>query len=100
MVGFENHSGKTYLGKRANPLGEVVVGSGNNGENRTEGAFQGNVFGCYLHGPVLPKNPFFADYLIKKALVRRYGETDLAPIDDDLELTAHDAAIERARTSI
>ena len=100
MVGFENHSGKTYLGKRANPLGEVVAGSGNNGEDRTEGAFQANVFGCYLHGPVLPKNPFFADYLIKKALARRYGETDFAPIDDNLELTAHDAAIERARTSI
>lgn len=100
MVGFENHSGKTYLGKKANPLGKVLVGSGNNGEDRAEGAFQGNVFGCYLHGPVLPKNPFFADFLIRKALARHYGEVGLDHIDDNLELTAHDAAIERAKTSI
>ena len=67
LVGFENHSGKTYLGKRAIPLGNVVVGFGNNGEDRTEGAYQGNVFGCYLHGPLLPKNPGFADLLIEES---------------------------------
>ncbi|OGY26717.1 MAG: glutamine amidotransferase, partial [Candidatus Woykebacteria bacterium RBG_16_43_9] len=60
LVGFENHSGKTYVGKKSAPLGGVVVGHGNNGEDRTEGAFAGNVFGCYLHGPLLPKNPHFA----------------------------------------
>jgi hypothetical protein len=97
LVGFENHSGKTYLGKKATPLGRVVVGYGNNGEDRSEGAYQGNVFGCYLHGPVLPKNPNFTDFLIEKALNRRYGKVQLTQLDNDLELRAQKAAIERAR---
>ena len=97
LVGFENHSGKTYLGKKATPLGRVVVGYGNNGEDRSEGAYQGNVFGCYLHGPILPKNPLFSDFLIEKALNRRYGKVQLTQLDNDLELRAHKAAIERAR---
>lgn len=97
LVGFENHSGKTYLGKRAAALGKVVVGFGNNGEDRTEGAFQGNVFGCYLHGPFLPKNPNFADLLIERALSRRYGKIELASLNDEVETAAHEGAIERAR---
>jgi hypothetical protein len=97
MVGFENHSGKTYLGKRATPLGNVVVGFGNNGEDRTEGAYQGNVFGCYLHGPLLPKNPEFADLLIERALEKKYGHVDLTQIDDTLELETQGNVIERAK---
>lgn len=97
MVGFENHSGKTFIGKKASFLGNVVIGSGNNGEDRTEGAYEGNAFGCYLHGPVLPKNPFFADFLISKALERRYGKVELPPLDDSLELATHEAVIVRAR---
>jgi CobQ-like glutamine amidotransferase family enzyme len=97
LVGFENHSGKTYLGKRATPLGNVVVGFGNNGEDRTEGAYQGNVFGCYLHGPLLPKNPLFADLLIRRALERKYGHVGLEPIDDSLELETQSSVIERVK---
>jgi len=97
LVGFENHSGRTYLGKKAASLGRVVVGHGNNGEDRTEGAYQGNVFGCYLHGPVLPKNPNFTDFLIEKALARRYGKVRLSPLDNNLEMRAHEITIERAR---
>jgi len=99
LVGFENHSGKTYLGKKAVQLGKVIIGYGNNGEDRTEGAIQGNIFGCYLHGPVLPKNPRFADYLIEKSLNQRYGDIKLKELDDSLEAAAHDSAIGRARKS-
>ncbi len=97
LVGFENHSGKTFLGKEAVQLGRVVVGSGNNGEDRTEGAIQGNIFGCYLHGPVLPKNPKFADYLIQKALDRKRRWVELKPLEDSLEIATHAAAVERSR---
>lgn len=89
LVGFENHSGKTYLGKGAKPLGKVIVGYGNNGEDKTEGAFMGSVFGCYLHGSCLPKNPHFADFLLAKALERRYGEIKLKKLDDSAEWQAH-----------
>ena len=98
LVGFENHSGKTYVGKKALALGNVVVGFGNNGEDRSEGAFQGNVFGCYLHGPLLPKNPDFADLLLKRALKRRYGDVNLPVLDDELEKSTHEAVVERAKT--
>jgi len=97
LVGFENHSGKTFVGKRAKSLGRVTVGSGNNGEDRTEGAYEGNVFGCYLHGPVLPKNPAFADLLLERALKRRYKNFKLTQIDDDLENQTHLSAINRSR---
>ncbi len=97
LIGFENHSGKTYLGKQAVQLGRVVIGNGNNGEDRTEGAVQNNAFGCYLHGPLLPKNPKFADLLIEKALSRRHGKIKLKDLDDSLELLAHESSIERAR---
>ena len=100
LVGFENHSGKTFLGKKALPLGRVILGNGNNGEDRTEGAFQDNVFGCYLHGPVLPKNPSFADLLIQRALLHRGQNLPLSRLDDDLENAAHQKAIDRAKNNV
>jgi lipid II isoglutaminyl synthase (glutamine-hydrolysing) len=89
LVGFENHSGKTYLGKGLHPLGRVVVGAGNNAEDGTEGVAAGNVFGTYLHGSLLPKNPQFADLLLDRALQRR-GSVRLEPLDDTIELAAHE----------
>lgn len=97
LVGFENHSGKTYLGPLARPLGRVLVGGGNNGEDRTEGAVQGRVVGCYLHGSLLPKNPWLADRLLTWALERRHGDVALAPLDDTAEGLARDQATEVAR---
>ena len=98
LVGFENHSGNTYISKnKTSPLGKVVIGFGNNGEDKTEGAVYKNVFGCYLHGSLLPKNPHFADYLIKLALKRKYGDVQLKPLDDSLEWQAHKFAIKRAQ---
>lgn len=98
LVGFENHGGRTRLGPGAQPLGEVLSGSGNNGADRTEGAVTGSVYGTYLHGPLLPKNPRFADHLIAAALRRRFGEVALRPLDDHLEEVAHVAAVARATT--
>lgn len=74
IIGYENHSGKTYLGADLAPLAQVVSGSGNNGEDSTEGARYKNALGTYLHGPLLPKNPHVADYLIATALEHRYGK--------------------------
>lgn len=99
MIGFENHSGKTYLGKGLKSMGKVIKGFGNNGEDNTEGAMYKNAFGCYLHGSLLPKNPHFADYLITKALERRYGSVKLKPLDDSIEWQAHKSAINRIRSS-
>lgn len=90
VVGFENHSGKTYLGADAKPLGQVLAGLGNNGEDGTEGVRHKNLFGCYCHGPMLPKNPAFCDMLLQTALERRYGAVTLDPLDDRAELAAHD----------
>jgi lipid II isoglutaminyl synthase (glutamine-hydrolysing) len=96
LVGFENHSGRTYLGPGAQPLGRVLAGHGNNGEDGSEGAVCRNAFGCYMHGSLLPKNPFFADHLIGLALRRRYGPgAELAPLDDRLELAAQRTMIQR-----
>lgn len=89
LVGFENHGGRTYLRDRDAALATVVRGFGNNGEDRTEGARMKNVYGTYLHGSLLPKNPALADLLILQALRRRYGVTSLAPLDDALEISAH-----------
>ena len=99
VVGFENHGGRTYLRSGAVPLGRVIQGHGNNGEDGFEGARTGNVFGTYVHGSLLPKNPAFADALLRLALERRYPNYDLPPLDDSLEATAHEAAIERARAT-
>ena len=96
LVGFENHGGRTHLGPGARSLGEVVSGFGNNGVDRTEGAVAGHVYGTYLHGPLLPKNPRFADHLISAALRRRHGEISLSSLDDSLEEEAHGAAVARA----
>ena len=90
VVGFENHSGRTMLGSGLEPLGTVLSGYGNNGEDKTEGAHWKNVFGTYSHGPMLPKNPAFCDLLLQTALERRYGRAELAPLDDAAETAAHD----------
>jgi len=96
LVGFENHGGRTYLGRGCQPLGQVVVGFGNNGEDRAEGAVSGQVYGTYLHGPLLPKNAAFADHLIASALRHRYGTVHLRPLSDAAETSAHRAAVGRA----
>jgi CobQ-like glutamine amidotransferase family enzyme len=95
LVGFENHSGRTYLGAGVQSLGRVLAGHGNNGEDGTEGAVFRNAFGCYMHGSLLPKNPHFADHLLGLALTRRYGAAELAPLDDTLEFTAQRVMVER-----
>ena len=92
LVGFENHGGKTYLGPGCTPLGRVRVGSGNNGEDGNEGAVYRNVFGTYLHGSLLPKNPHFADLLLGRALARRDPGALLEELEDELEWRAHRAA--------
>ena len=90
VVGFENHSGKTYLSEQVAPLGMMLSGNGNNGEDKTEGARYKNVFGTYSHGSLLPKNPVLCDFILQTALNHRYdGAEPLAPLDDTLELNAH-----------
>jgi lipid II isoglutaminyl synthase (glutamine-hydrolysing) len=89
LAGFENHGGRTYLGPSATPLGRVIHGHGNNGEDGYEGVRAGAVIGTYLHGPLLPKNVWFADWLIATALG---VSAPLEPLDDDLEQQAHDEA--------
>ncbi|MCO5388384.1 glutamine amidotransferase [Desulfosporosinus sp.] len=95
MVGFENHSGKTYLGEGISPLGKVLFGHGNNGEDSGEGVRYLNVFGTYLHGPLLPKNPHLADLLLELAIQRRGVDTRLMELDDCLEDLAHKAMVKR-----
>lgn len=94
IVGFENHGGRTYLGEKIKPFGKIIKGFGNNGEDGTEGAVYKNSFGTYSHGPILPKNPSLADYLIQTALEKKYKKKiKLADLDDALETKAHDAII-------
>ncbi|MFC4769605.1 type 1 glutamine amidotransferase [Effusibacillus consociatus] len=93
LVGYENHSGRTYLGPEVTPLAEVVNGFGNNGEDGSEGVAQGTVFGTYLHGPLLSKNPVFADHLLELALRRRTDNPFLEPLDDSWELQAHERVV-------
>ena len=95
LVGFENHSGKTWLGDDVEALARVEVGYGNNGEDGTEGVHFKNVFGSYSHGPLLPKNPAFCDLLLQTALERRYGRAELEALDDSAEQAAHDAMLHR-----
>lgn len=95
LVGFENHSGKTYLGPGLSPLGKILRGFGNNGEDALEGVRYKNVFGTYLHGPLLPKNPQIADLMISLALRRRGYESLLPLLDDMLEINAHRAIEKR-----
>lgn len=99
LIGFENHGGRTYLGPTAKPLGQVLAGHGNNSEDHLEGCVYRNVYGTYLHGSLLPKNPHLVDHLLTLALQRRYGphapETQLAPLDDTAEWQAHEVMLRR-----
>lgn len=96
LVGFENHGGRTYLGKDIKPLGKVLMGFGNNGGDKTEGVIYKNSFGSYLHGPILPKNPHFADYLIKLALEKKYKKSiNLSPLKDSLEWQARETILNK-----
>jgi CobQ-like glutamine amidotransferase family enzyme len=112
LVGFENHSGRTYLGPGAEPLGRVIGGSGNNGEDGTEGARYREVYATYLHGPALPKNPWLTDHLISRALLHHYRDArtpdspaplpelpeplELLELPDKTEAEAHAAALRLA----
>jgi CobQ-like glutamine amidotransferase family enzyme len=95
LVGFENHGGRTHLGPRARPLGRVLSGYGNNGADGWEGAVYRRVYGTYLHGPLLPKNPEFADRLIREALTRRHPGFELPALPDRLEGQARAAMLAR-----
>lgn len=90
LVGFENHGGRTYLGVKMKPLAKILKGFGNNGEDGYEGAVYKNAIGSYFHGPILPKNPHLADWLITRALEIKYQkDVELEPLDDGLEKKAH-----------
>ncbi len=94
-IGFENHGGRTYL-NNVQPLGKVIKGYGNNGEDSTEGAFHHNAIATYSHGPLLPKNPFIADWLIQKALQRKYQQdVKLAKLEDSLAFEARKVMLQR-----
>ena len=93
LVGFENHGGRTY--HNHDPLGYVEIGSGNNGEDKSEGMVYKNFLATYLHGPFLPKNPHIADYMIQNAINRKYSDYELKDLNDSLEIKAHKKAISR-----
>lgn len=93
VAGFENHSGRTFLGEGVRPLGTILAGYGNNGKDHTEGVRYKNVYGTYSHGPVLPKNPGLCDRILKSALERKYGPTELPPLEDRFEKAAHEAVL-------
>jgi CobQ-like glutamine amidotransferase family enzyme len=95
IVGFENHGGRTYLGDGVEPLGEVVVGFGNNGKDGTEGARRLNAYGTYLHGSLLPKNPWLTDQLILNAMRRVEDTFELEPLDDAAERIAFESVATR-----
>ena len=96
VVGYENHAGRTRLGSRCAPLGRVESGHGNNGDDGFEGAVSGRRVGTYLHGPLLPKNPWLADVLLRWALDHAGASLELEPLDDSLEQAAHTTALTRA----
>ena len=99
VAGFENHAGVTSLDEGAEPLGRVVAGFGNDGESGYEGVRVGTAIGTYLHGPLLPRNPWLADWLLARALEHRLGRpSELEPLEDDLEEQAHAVAAERAKS--
>jgi lipid II isoglutaminyl synthase (glutamine-hydrolysing) len=99
IAGFENHAGRTYLDLEAEPLGRVVSGFGNDGESGYEGCRLGRAIGTYLHGPLLPRNPWLADWLLAQALAHRCGgeAPPLEPLADELESRAHTVSADRAR---
>jgi lipid II isoglutaminyl synthase (glutamine-hydrolysing) len=97
LAGFENHAGRTFLEDGAEPLGRVVAGFGNNGEDGFEGCRLGRAVGTYLHGPLLPRNSWLADWLLTQALAHRLGEAPaLEPLPDEFEVDAHEVASRRA----
>jgi lipid II isoglutaminyl synthase (glutamine-hydrolysing) len=98
LAGFENHAGRTILDANAEPLGRVVSGFGNDGASGFEGCRVGRVYGTYLHGPLLPRNPWFADRLLADALGHAGGAEELAPLPDELEHEAHAVSAGRARS--
>jgi CobQ-like glutamine amidotransferase family enzyme len=99
LAGFENHAGRTFLEDGAEPLGRVVAGFGNNGEDGFEGCRLGRAIGTYLHGPLLPRNSWFADWVLAQGLAHRLGEAPkLEPLTDDFEPEAHRVSAERARS--
>lgn len=97
IIGYENHSGQTFLGTQQKPLGTVRRGAGNNGQDPSEGARAHNVIGTYLHGSLLPKNPAIADFLIETAAVKRYGKFTPGTIDDSFADSARQIARRRPR---
>jgi CobQ-like glutamine amidotransferase family enzyme len=97
IIGYENHSGQTFLNKDVIPLGRVIKGAGNNGQDDGEGARFKNVIGSYLHGSLLPKNPAIADFLIEKAVIRKYGEFTPTVVDDRFAELARNVAMKRPR---
>lgn len=97
IIGYENHSGETTLGRGVHPLAEVIKGAGNNGHDATEGARFHNVIGSYLHGSLLPKNPQIADFLLKKAVMKKYGDFTENVIDDRFADLAREVALRRPR---
>jgi hypothetical protein len=99
LAGFENHAGRTLLDPGAEPLGRVVHGFGNDGESGLEGCRVGRALGTYLHGPLLPRNPWLADWLLAQALAHATGDapSELAPLPDELESEAFRVAADRAR---
>jgi lipid II isoglutaminyl synthase (glutamine-hydrolysing) len=98
LAGFENHAGRTYLDERAEPLGRVVAGFGNDGRSGYEGCRVGRALGTYLHGPLLPRNPWLADWLLAQALAHRTGGLPaFDPLPDELEAQAHEVSAGRAR---
>jgi CobQ-like glutamine amidotransferase family enzyme len=99
LAGFENHAGRTILEDGAEPLGRVVSGFGNDGESGYEGCRAGRVVGTYLHGPLLPRNPWLADWLLAQALGHAAGEVPtFEPLADELEAAAHSVSAARARS--
>lgn len=101
IVGFENHGGRTYLGKKVKPFGQVLKGYGNNGVDGSEGVIYKNTIGSYLHGPMLPKNPRVADFLLAAALKRKYQENiHLHKLDDELEIKAHSVIVRRLKIRV
>ncbi len=97
LYGYENHSGQTFLGKNVTALGTVRLGAGNNVKDGHEGARYRNVIGSYLHGSLLPKNPLLADFLIKTAVTKKYGDFSNVTIDDSFATRARKAASKRPR---
>ena len=98
LAGFENHAGRTILHEGAEPLGRVIAGFGNDGRSGDEGCRYRRAYGTYLHGPLLPRNPWFADHLLAEALAHAGAAPELQPLPDELEHEAHVVSAERART--